>query len=162
MKMKKKVLMLMILLGCLLFIPNVLAADIKGCQSILPDISIDVKIANTVHTVILVIQIAVPILLVIFGMLDLFKSITAQKEDEIKKGQQIFIKRLIAAVLVFFVFVIVKVVIGVAADGTKNEILDCTECFISNECDSIFDGIKDAIENIKDNIENIYDKETKK
>ena len=80
------------------------------------------------------IQIAVPVVLVIFGSLDLFKGITAQKEDEIKKGQQTFIKRLISAVLVFFVFVIVKFVISVAADASNSEILDCAECFIQNKC----------------------------
>ena len=87
-----------------------------------------------VHTIITIIKIVVPILLIIFGMLDLMKGISAQKDDDIKKGQQILIKRLIAAALVFFVFAIVKVVISVAADETKNEILDCAGCFISNKC----------------------------
>src|SRR5574344_1741872 len=75
-------------------------------------ITIDSKIPNIVATVISVIQFAVPILLIIWGMLDLGKAVMAQKEDEIKKGQQTFIKRLIAAAIVFFVVVIVKLVVG--------------------------------------------------
>ena len=50
-----------------------------------------------VSTAITIIKIAVPILLIIFGMLDLGKAVIASKEDEIKKGQQTFIKRAITA-----------------------------------------------------------------
>ena len=95
------------------------------------------KIISIVYTLI---QIAVPIVLVILGSLDLFKGITAQKEDEIKKGQQMFVKRLIAAALIFFVFALVKIVISLAADEkddskrTGKNIINCAECFIQNKC----------------------------
>jgi len=90
------------------------------------------KVISIIYTVV---QIAVPVVLVIFGMLDLMKGISAQKEDEIKKGQQILIKRLISAALVFFVFAIVKIIISVAADGTQSKILECAECFLTENCD---------------------------
>ena len=61
------------------------------------------------------------------------KGVIAQKEDEIKKAQQTFFKRLIAAVLVFFVFTAVKIVIGLATKDSKN-ILECAKCFIRNDC----------------------------
>ena len=89
------------------------------------------KVVSIAYTMI---QIAVPVVLVIIGSLDLFKGISAQKEDEIKKGQQMFVKRLIAAALVFFVFVIVKAVISFVADSYSNSIMDCAQCFIENEC----------------------------
>ena len=126
--MKKKVLLFAILLISIIYIPNVLAVDIQGCD-ILSGAKIDVKIANTVSTIITVIQIAVPVLLVIFGMLDLFKGITAQKEDEIKKGQNIFIKRLITAAIVFFVVAIVKLLISFVADDEG--IMTCANCFLN-------------------------------
>lgn len=91
------------------------------------------KVISTAYTLI---QIAVPVVLVILGTLDLFKGITASKEDEIKKGQALFIKRLIAALLVFFVFVIVKLIISFVADESSSKIMDCAECFIKKECDS--------------------------
>lgn len=96
---------------------------IKNVPTMLP------KVVSIIYTVI---QIAVPILLVVFGSLDLMKGISAQKEDEIKKGQQMFIKRIISAVIVFFVLIIVKLVISLVADKSSNRILDCTECFIRN------------------------------
>ena len=113
------------------FAPSVLAANITGCETILPNVVIDTKIPNAVHTIITVIKIAVPVVLVIFGMMDLFKGITAQKEDEIKKGQQILIKRLITAAIVFFVISIVQVIISVAAGSSSEEGLwDCVNCFL--------------------------------
>ena len=93
------------------------------------------SIPKIIHIIYLVIQIAVPVVLVIFGSLDLFKGLYSQKDDEIKKGQQTFVKRLIAAAIVFFVFMIVKLFVGAVADSDKNQIVKCAECFIENECD---------------------------
>ena len=99
---------------------------IKSIPSLIP------KVISIAYTII---QVAVPIVLVIMGSLDLFKGIMAQKEDEIKKGQQMFIKRIISAALIFFVFVIVKLVISFVADSSGSSIMECTQCFIENECD---------------------------
>ena len=94
--------------------------------------NIPVLIPKVISIAYTVIQVAVPVVLVIMGSLDLFRGISAQKEDEIKKGQQMFIKRLISAALVFFVFVIVKVVISFVAESSN--IMECAQCFIENEC----------------------------
>lgn len=131
--MKKKVLFIGLILLALVIVPNVYAVDITGCQSVLPNVRIDVKIPNIIHTIITVIKIVVPILLVIFGMIDLAKGVIAQKEDEIKKNQQIFIKRLISAAIIFFVIQIVQLLISfVAGDDVDNPgIMDCASCFIN-------------------------------
>ena len=128
--MKKRVLCCLVLLMCFCFVPNVLATSISGCQTLLPGIEIDTKIPNTVHTVIVAIKIVVPILLVIFGMLDLFKGITAQKEDEIKKGQQLFVKRLIAAAIIFFVIQIVQLLVSFVSSEEPG-IMQCAKCFLN-------------------------------
>ena len=93
-------------------------------------------IPSVISILYIVIQIAVPVILVIIGSLDLMKGITASKEDEIKKGQQLFIKRLISAVLVFLVFIIVKLLISVVAYNTSSEIMECADCFIRKNCDT--------------------------
>ncbi len=97
---------------------------------------IPTSIPRVTRILYLLIQIIVPIALVILGMLDLMKAISAQKDDEIKKGQQTFIKRLIAAAIVFFAFAIVKVAVGLFADSSS-EIVDCMNCFLrgSDYCD---------------------------
>jgi hypothetical protein len=81
---------------------------------------IDDNLAYLIHTVIVIMKIAIPVILIILGMLDFGKGVIASKEDEIKKGQQIFIKRLISAFLVFFVVTIVQTLIVLIDD--KNDI----------------------------------------
>lgn len=95
---------------------------------------IPAKIPQLVSEIITIIQIAIPVILVIMGTLDLFKGVTAQKDDEIKKGQQMFIKRLIVAALIFFIVVIVKFLISIVAETTSANIIECIDCFISNDC----------------------------
>lgn len=85
-----------------------------------------------VSTAILIIKIVVPILLIIFGMLDLGKAVVASKEDEIKKGQQLFIKRLISAVIVFFVIQIVQLLIGFVSNS-DSDISKCFNCFVNGK-----------------------------
>ena len=141
--MKKKILYFIILL--MIFIPllnvgaqtydNIDTDAIVSCGEGLVE-DIPTMLTQTVRIAYILIQVAVPIVLVVMGSLDLFKGISAQKEEDIKKGQQMFIKRLIAAAIVFFVFAITKVIISFAADGTSSKILQCAECFLENKCDS--------------------------
>ena len=66
--MKKKIFMIMIFALLVFYAPSVLAVNMTGCEANLPGVVIDAKIPNTVHTIIVVIKIAVPVLLVIFGL----------------------------------------------------------------------------------------------
>lgn len=107
-------------------------ASMEGCDSL--DIDIDERIASVVHNIIRILQIVIPVLLVIFGSIDFLKAVVAQKEDEIKKGQQTFIKRAIAAVIVFFVTAIVRLIVSFAA-GDDEGILQCANCFLNGPDD---------------------------
>ena len=95
----------------------------------------DGQIPNLTSTLVSIIMIGVPLLLIIFGMLDLGKAVMAQKDDEIKKGQQTFVKRLAAAAIVFFVVFIVKMVIGLIAPDNSQNISNCIDCFLNNKCE---------------------------
>ena len=127
--MKKKV--FGIILFAIMFLPiiSVSAVTKVSCGNIT---GIPEKIPELTSFAITVIQIAIPIVLVVMGSLDLFKGLSAQKEDEIKKGQQMFIKRLIYAAIIFFVVVVAKLLISVVADSTtSNNIAECIDCFLS-------------------------------
>ena len=143
--MRKKILFIIVIIAlfCLSVNP-VLAANIASCENSIKGAIIDEKIPNIVSTIITVIKIVVPVLLVIMGMLDLMKGITAGKEDEIKKGQQIFIKRLISGALVFLVFTIVQLLISFVADeDDKDNIATCSNCFINGNCTYSFSNKED-------------------
>ena len=89
------------------------------------------KVPEVTNWFVKIIQVAVPVLLVIFGSIDLVKSIAAGKEEEIKKGQQIFIKRLIVAALIFFIIVITKLLISlVDRSNNSKSISNCIDCFL--------------------------------
>jgi len=78
------------------------------------------------------VQIGIPIILIILGMLDLGKAVVASKEDEIKSAQKMLIKRCIYAVAIFFVVLIVTVVFGLVADnsaGAADEATSWTSCW---------------------------------
>ena len=68
------------------------------------------------------IQIGIPIILIILGMLDLGKAVVASKEDEIKNAQKMLIKRAIYAVAIFFVVLIVQLVFGLLSTTGDKEI----------------------------------------
>ena len=92
-----------------------------------------VPVANLISMLINIVKVIVPVVLIVMGLLDFTKAVMAQKEDEIKKAQMTFIKRLIAGALVFFVFVIVKLLVSVVADNSTsaNKIIDCADCFLN-------------------------------
>lgn len=90
--------------------------------------AIDNNLAGLIHTAIVIIKFAIPILLIIFGMLDIAKGVIASKEDEIKSGQHMFIKRLISAVLVFFVVTVVQLVVQLADDKNDTDESDAWKC----------------------------------
>ena len=78
-------------------------------------------IAGIIHIIILIIQIAVPIMLIIWGMIDFAKSTIGGSEDDIKKGQKIFVRRLIAAIIVFLIITITQLVITAVGSATGSD-----------------------------------------
>lgn len=109
----------------------ILANDVIKCTVGNSNFDIPQQLADIISLVYHLILFGVPILLIIFGALDLGKAVMAQKEDEIKKGQQTFIKRLIAAAIVFFVFLVVKLVIGLVGGSDGKNIVDCLDLIIN-------------------------------
>ena len=68
-----------------------------------------------------IVQIGIPILLVVFGTLDLGKAVMSNDEKEIKGATSKLIKRAIMAVAVFFVTTIVTLVMGWLTTGILGE-----------------------------------------
>lgn len=59
-------------------------------------------------------KIIVPILLILLGILDFAKAVISSKEDEMRKAQGTFVKRVIAAVVIFFIPLLVDIIMGFA------------------------------------------------
>ena len=103
---------------------NVLSCQIGNSGQNIPTEII--KITSLLYTVI---KIAIPLILIIYGMFDFGKSVMAGKEDEIKTNQKLFIKRLISAALVFLILSFVEIVIGIVTSvDEKNNIMRTVKC----------------------------------
>lgn len=93
------------------------------------------QVMGIVKLIMNIICIIVPIVLIIMGSFDLFKAVTAGKDEDIKKKQQTLIKRIIAGVIVFLVPTIVTVLMNLI--GVK----DWKECW--NNADKNFSDLFD-------------------
>lgn len=85
---------------------------------------------------------AVPLILIIVSIIQLVKSITANKEDDMKKAQSALIKKIIIAVIAYFVITIVQfVMLKVASDDTeKSNVTSCLSCFLNgtDKCGNMY------------------------
>lgn len=108
------------------------SALIKNIPSILP------KITSSIYNTVMVV---VPVALILLGIVDLVKGIMSQKEDEIKKGRESLVKRLITGVIVFLIVMLVKLFVNIINGGNdSSKIIGCIDCFVSNECDKMSTG----------------------
>ena len=132
--------------------------DITENTTMCGGIAVPDSLFNLVATIIRIIKIVVPILLIIWGMLDFAKSVVAKKEEDIKKYQKAFISRLISAVLVFLVITIVQLLVnllaGVEQESGEGEqtadIWDCSKTFI-NGVETDNDTTTDETDNTEEN-----------
>ncbi len=95
------------------------------CQGLGPIVSV---IKNGVFPLV---QIGIPILLIVFGTLDLGKAVIASDEKEVKAAQGRLVKRFIYAAAVFFVVTLVSVVMGIVAKGDAENTTGWFACWNS-------------------------------
>lgn len=96
-------------------------------------------IPKIIHIIYLIIELLVPILLVIFGTIDFLKAVTGGKEEDTKKNQQMFLKRLIISIFVFFTFAFAKLIVSFGSDNKAN-VISCASCIINNNEDCVKGG----------------------
>ena len=77
-------------------------------------------IVNIFKFALTAIQWLVPILLILWGTIDLVKSVVAGKEEDIKKNQKTLVRRVISAVIVFLLPLAVSILMGlIGSEGWK-------------------------------------------
>ncbi len=80
------------------------------------------------------IQYVAPVLLILWGSIDLVKSIVQGKEEDIKKSQKTLIKRIISAVLLFLLPMLVASLLGLIG---SNDWKGCWNQYHNNGIGSI-------------------------
>ena len=80
--------------------------------------------------VLLVFKIVIPLLIIIFGMIDLGKAVVSSADDEVKKAIKSLAFRIIAGVIIFFIPTLVSVVFNLIAGFNKEASDDYEVCSI--------------------------------
>ena len=99
-------------------------AQAFSCGKLLP-------ILDIAKFILTAIQWAAPILLILWGSLDLVKAVIAGKEDEIKKHQGALVKRIISAVIIFLIPTIVSLLLGLIGSNDWRGCWKCAEAQIT-------------------------------
>ena len=86
-----------------------------GCRGLLPIVRVVRK------GLFPLVQIVIPIILIIYAVIDLGKAVIASDEKEIKAAQSRLIKRCIYAAAIFFVVTIVTVIMNIVAYGVTTD-----------------------------------------
>ncbi len=63
-----------------------------------------------------VFKIAIPIVIIVFGMIDLGKAVVASKDDEIKKSVKSLVMRAIAGIIIFFIPTLVGAIFSLVSE----------------------------------------------
>lgn len=87
---------------------------INYCDSLLP-------LVKVVHTIFNIIQWGIPVLLILFGTIDLGKAVISSDDKEVKAAQSRLIKRCIYAVAVFFIVILVELLMDVVSDSLNKD-----------------------------------------
>ena len=81
------------------------------------------EVMRIINMVILIIKIAVPILLILTGMITLMKTINVGNEDLLAKAKKQLVNNCIAAIVIFLIPTLVNVIVKVS--DTNNQYRDC-------------------------------------
>ncbi len=98
------------------------------------------NIWQIVGYVLLVFKVVIPILLIVFGMLDLGKAVIASKSDEVKKAATSLAFRAVGGVAIFLIPTIISLIMGFISDfqtsGAKDDFEVCRKCITrpNTEC----------------------------
>ena len=82
--------------------------------------------------VLTIFKVVIPIIIVIFGIIDLGKAVTASKDDEIKKALKQLGYRLAAGIMIFFIPTLILLVFGWISD--YNNLMDEAEFQVCQDC----------------------------
>lgn len=90
------------------------------------------------------IQILVPVIIILIGMIELVRAIMAGDEKKMDEVKPSLVKKVIAGVMIFLVIAIVKFAFGLIPEET-NEVFDCVSIFLvesknENYCPSRTNG----------------------
>ena len=96
------------------------------------------KLMDFLHNVLVIFKIVVPILLIVFGMVDLGKAVVSSDEKAIKSSTSSLLKKVVAALFIFFLPTIVSAIVNLTGEKDANGNLigssGCIKCVTEGKC----------------------------
>lgn len=87
-------------------------SPIVDCETLLGE-----NLINKINSYLKIIKISVPILLLVYGVIDFTKALFSADEEAMKKAQKTFIQRLFVAILIFIVPTLVDLLLNLANEA---------------------------------------------
>ena len=86
------------------------------------------KIWKLVGQILLIFKIVIPLLLIIFGMIDLGKAVVGSKDEDVKKAITHLAFRAVAAVIIFFIPTLVGFIFSIVDGFSEDDYKECSTC----------------------------------
>lgn len=102
------------------------------------------SIWQLVGNILTIFKIVIPILILIFGMIDLGKAVIASKDDEIKKAAKSLLFRVIAGLVIFFIPTLISFVFTIvdAFNEVSGDYGTCAACISHPRHDACKTAVK--------------------
>ena len=90
------------------------------------------ELLGFVGYILLIFKIIIPLIIIIYGMIDFGKAVVAEKDDDIKKSAKSLGRRAIAGIIIFFIPTIVIWVFGQITEygSDKKGFEVCEKCLL--------------------------------
>ena len=127
-------LFLIMIISCFLMIDEVNALSYSSICS-------NVEVLNVIRifgVIIKIIKIVIPLLIIVFGMIDFSKSVVSSDDKAINKSSMKLVKRIIAGILIYFLPTLVLTLfdyLELSDIHTNENFYKCTTCLLDiNSC----------------------------
>ena len=138
--MKKKFNYLLIFMISILLIDNAYALEYVSCgygSDIVDGIPAFVPRLTSLFVTLL--QILIPLVLIITGMIEMTKTVSAGNPDNVAKGKTKLIKKFLAASFAFLIISFTTNILKLVATKTeRGSFIACMSCYLNNDCNPVY------------------------
>ncbi len=119
------------LLSCFIMMDVYAAEETINCGADI--VPIPVATAKIMHNAYILLKIGAPLILVVMGLADFARAVFGSSDDDIKKKEKRFIKRIISAVLVFLVLSIVEFIFTLLTNAGFSDATACIDTILNGK-----------------------------
>ena len=86
-----------------------------------------------IGNIVKILQIAIPVIIILLGTLDLGKAVMSGDDKKVKEAQKALIMRIIYGVAIFFLVMVIQVIVGLVGEGADTTNM-CFKCVSLGGC----------------------------